>query len=104
MYLNIHFVSQFQYSCLKLCLVIWGDEKMDLEFQSKTKTVPIKQITGIKYDPIKNRIVISTIQYSHSVPMGAHYLTGSGQLTITTLEKQVALELYHHLRAVLPPE
>lgn len=78
---------------------------MDLEFQHKTKSYPLSSFVGVKYDPMKNRIVISISQYSsHSVPMqmGAHYLTGgTSHVTLTTTDRQIATELYHHLIAVI---
>ncbi|ODN00009.1 Target of rapamycin complex 2 subunit MAPKAP1 [Orchesella cincta] len=83
-----------------LC-VIWSGDRLDLEFQHKTKSYPLSSFSGVKYDAMKNRVVVSINQYSQSTPIGTHYLTGTGHLTLTTLERQVATELYHHLISVI---
>lgn len=74
---------------------------MDLEFQHKTKSYPLTSFSGVKYDQLKNRVVISIGQYSQNTPMGAHYLTGTSHLTLTTADRHVATDLYHHLLAVI---
>ncbi|CAL8137964.1 unnamed protein product [Orchesella dallaii] len=83
-----------------LC-VIWSGDRLDLEFQHKTKSYPLSSFSGVKFDAVKNRVVVSINQYSQSSPIGTHYLTGTSHLTLTTLERQVATELYHHLISVI---
>lgn len=76
---------------------------MDLEFQHKTKSYPLSSFSGVKYDPMKNRVVVSVGLYPQNAPMqmGAHYLAGTSHLTLTTADRQIATELYHHLISVI---
>lgn len=77
---------------------------MDLEYQHKVKSYHISNFSGVKFDPMKNRIVISVGQFTHStapIQMSAHYLTGASQLTLTTSDRHMATELYHHLISVI---
>jgi hypothetical protein len=90
-----------------LC-VIWSGDRMDLEFQHKTKSYPLSWIGGVKFDATKNKVVLTLKQNPFSGAMGSasaaianQYLTTTNQLTFTTAEPRIAQELYQHLNQIL---
>jgi len=74
---------------------------MDLEFQHKVKSYPLSLINGVKYDGIKNRIMLSLLQPAGTGVVGSHYLSTTTQLTFLTSEPRLAVELYQHFNLIL---
>ncbi len=74
-----------------LC-VIYGRERMDLEFQTKIKTYPFTHISGVKLDTLKNRVLISLCSGSQS---------NSSHLQLSTADVTTATELHNRLHYII---
>lgn len=94
-------VSTGRFNKQRKCLcVLYAGDKMELELNHKTKSYPLSAISGVKFDSLKNRIVVSLSQ-APSTSSTSHYLSTSTQLTFTTAEHRTASELYQHLNSIL---
>jgi len=100
-------VSTGRFNKLKNALcVIWSGDRMDLEFQHKTKSYPLSAIRGVKFDATKNKVVLTlnqnpTTSVSAASAAAAHYLTTTNQIVFITKELRIATELYQHLNLIL---
>lgn len=75
---------------------------MDLEFQTKTKSYPFTQISGVKMDLSKNRLLVSLgSPGSGSQSAVGSYYSGSSHLQLSAPDINITCELHNRLKYII---